>query len=111
MIPVWGWLGAAILLEVAGTTALQQSAQFTRAVPTLVMALCYGLSFYALSVVVKFMPMGVVYAIWSGSGIALISLIGVAFLGQRLDAAGLAGIGLIAAGVVVINLFSGAGPH
>ncbi|WBU62874.1 DMT family transporter [Paracoccus aerodenitrificans] len=111
MIPVWGWLGGAILLEVIGTTALQQSAQFTRIVPTLVMAVCYGLSFYALSVVVQTMPMGVVYAIWSGTGIALISLIGVAFLNQHLDAAGVIGIALIAAGVVIINMFSSANPH
>ena len=87
-MPVWAWLGGAILLEVIGTTALQQSAQFTRLIPTVIMAVCYGLAFYALSVVVQYMPMGVVYAIWSGAGIAL-----------------------IAAGVVVINMFSGAGPH
>lgn len=110
-MPVWMWLGGAILLEVVGTTALQQSAQFSRILPTLIMAVCYGLSFYALSVVVQQMPMGVVYAIWSGTGIALISLIGAVFLGQRLDAAAVAGIALIAAGVVVINMFSGAGPH
>ena len=110
-MPVWAWLGGAILLEVIGTTALQQSAQFTRLIPTVIMAVCYGLAFYALSVVVQYMPMGVVYAIWSGAGIALISLIGVAFLGQHLDHAALAGIALIAAGVVVINMFSGAGPH
>ena len=110
-MPVWVWLGGAILLEVIGTTALQQSAQFSRLLPTAVMAICYGLSFYALSVVVQQMPMGVVYAIWSGTGIALISLIGAVFLGQRLDTAAVAGIALIAAGVVVINLFSGAGPH
>ncbi|MFD1795839.1 multidrug efflux SMR transporter [Paracoccus aurantiacus] len=110
-MPVWAWLGGAILLEVIGTIALQQSAQFSRTVPTLVMALCYGFSFYALSVVVRSMPVGVVYAIWSGTGIALISLIGVVFLNQHLDRAALAGIGLITAGVVVINMFSGAGPH
>ncbi|HMQ42269.1 MAG TPA: multidrug efflux SMR transporter [Paracoccus sp. (in: a-proteobacteria)] len=110
-MPVWVWLGGAILLEVIGTTALQQSAQFSRLLPTAIMAICYGLSFYALSVVVQQMPMGVVYAIWSGTGIALISLIGAVFLGQRLDTAAVAGIALIAAGVVVINLFSGAGPH
>lgn len=110
-MPVWVWLGGAILLEVIGTTALQQSAQFSRLLPTAIMAICYGLSFYALSVVVQQMPMGVVYAIWSGTGIALISLIGAVFLGQRLDTAAVAGIALIAAGVVVINMFSGAGPH
>ncbi len=110
-MPVWAWLGGAILLEVVGTTALQQSAQFTRALPTLIMAVCYGLAFYALSVVVQSMPMGIVYAIWSGTGIALISLIGALFLNQHLDAPAVAGIALIAAGVVVINMFSGAGPH
>ncbi|MFV0291923.1 MAG: DMT family transporter [Paracoccus sp. (in: a-proteobacteria)] len=110
-MPVWVWLCSAIVLEVVGTTALQQSAQFTRIFPTVIMAICYGLAFYALSVVVKSMPMGVVYAIWSGTGIALISLIGAVFLGQRLDTAAVAGIGLIAAGVVVINMYSGTGPH
>ena len=110
-MPNWVWLAGAIILEVIGTTALQQSAQFTRLVPTAIMAVCYGLAFYALSVVVQHMPMGVVYALWSGIGIALISLIGTMFLGQHLDRAAVAGIALIASGVVVINLFSGAGPH
>lgn len=110
-MPIWAWLGGAILLEVLGTTALQQSAQFTRIVPTVIMAVCYGLAFYSLSVVVQYMPVGVVYAIWSGAGIALISLIGVVFLNQHLDAAAIAGIALIAAGVVVLNMFSGASPH
>ncbi|MBA4491412.1 multidrug efflux SMR transporter [Paracoccus sp. S1E-3] len=110
-MPSWVWLGGAIVLEVIGTTALQQSAQFTRIVPTMIMAVCYGLAFYALSVVVQNMPMGVVYAIWSGVGIALISLIGAVFLGQHLDRAAVAGIALIASGVVVINMFSGSGPH
>ncbi|MFV0303722.1 MAG: DMT family transporter [Paracoccus sp. (in: a-proteobacteria)] len=110
-MPVWVWLGGAVLFEVIGTTALQQSAQFTRTLPTVLMVVCYGLSFYGLSVVVQQMPVGVVYAIWSGTGIALISLIGAVFLKQHLDAAALAGIAMIAAGVVVINLFSGAGPH
>ncbi|NHF72101.1 DMT family transporter [Paracoccus xiamenensis] len=110
-MPGWVWLSGAIILEVVGTTALQQSAQFTRPLPTIVMAACYGLAFYALSVVVQSMPMGAVYAIWSGVGIALISLIGAIFLGQHLDRAAVAGIALIASGVVVINLFSGSGPH
>jgi small multidrug resistance pump len=110
-MPIWAWLGGAIMLEVVGTTALQQSAQFTRIIPTTIMAVCYGLAFYMLSVVVQHMPMGIVYAIWSGAGIALISLIGVVFLNQHLDAAGLIGIALITAGVIVINMFSGASPH
>lgn len=110
-MPVWAWLLGAVGLEVVGTTALQQSAQFTRIVPTVTMVACYGLSFYALSIVVQSMPVGVMYAIWSGAGIALISLIGWLFLNQRFDAAAILGISLIAAGVIVINLFSGSNPH
>ena len=110
-MPVWAWLLGAVGLEVVGTTALQQSAQFTRTVPTVIMVACYGLSFYALSIVVQSMPVGVMYAIWSGAGIALISVIGWVFLNQRLDAAAILGISLIAAGVIVINLFSGYNPH
>ena len=109
-MPVWAWLIGAVGLEVIGTTALQQSAQFTRTIPTLVMAVCYGLSFYALSVVVQSMPVGVMYAIWSGAGIALISLIGWVFLGQQLDTPAVIGIAMITSGVVVINMLGGR-PH
>lgn len=110
-MPGWLWLGVAIVLEVIGTSALQQSAQFTRPMPTTIMALCYAASFYALSVVVQTIPMGVAYAVWAGVGITLISLIGVLYLGQHLDRAAIVGIALISLGVVVINLFSGAGSH
>lgn len=106
---IWGWLSIAIVLEVIGTTALQQSSQFTRLIPTVIMALCYGLSFYALSIVVQKVPVGVMYAIWSGAGVALITLIGVIFLKQHLDIAAVLGITMITAGVVVINLFSNSG--
>jgi small multidrug resistance pump len=104
-------LAAAIFLEVIGTTFLQQSQQFTRPVPTLLMALCYGAAFYLLSLALRVMPVGIAYAIWSGLGIVLISMVGVFYLGQRLDLPAILGIGLIIAGVLVVNLFSTSVSH
>lgn len=102
----YGFLGLSIALEVVGTTFLQQSQQFTRFWPSAGVVLCYGLAFYCLSHVLKVLPVGVAYAIWSGLGIVLISTIGYVLFRQRLDAPALFGIGLIIAGVLVINLFS-----
>jgi len=104
-------LTIAIALEVVGTTLLQQSQQFTRWAPTLGMGLCYAGSFYFLSLALKVMPVGVVYAVWSGLGIVLISLIGFVVFRQKLDAAALFGMGLIVAGVAVINLLSDSVRH
>ncbi|MCJ8519302.1 DMT family transporter [Pseudorhizobium tarimense] len=104
-------LAAAIALEVVGTTFLQQSQQFTRLLPTLLMALCYAAAFYLLSLALRTMPIGVAYAIWSGLGIVLISLVGFFILGQRLDLPAILGIGLIIAGVVVVNVFSSSVSH
>lgn len=99
----------AIIAEVIGTTALQQSQQFTRFVPSIAVVIFYGASFYLLAIALKTMPVGVVYAIWSGLGIVLIALVGFIFLGQVLDLAALVGIGLILTGVLVIQLLSGSG--
>lgn len=99
-------LAFAITLEVVGSSFLQRSAQFTRPVPTAVMALCYVASFYALSQSLKILPLGIAYAIWAGVGIVLTALIGVFVFRQALDLAALIGIGLIVAGVVVMNVFS-----
>ncbi|QBX35204.1 QacE family quaternary ammonium compound efflux SMR transporter [Paracoccus liaowanqingii] len=99
-------LGIAIALEVLGTSLLQRSEQFTRLAPTVGMALCYLASFYLLSVSLKVLPLGVAYAIWSACGVALVALIGWAAFGQRLDLPAVLGMGLIVAGVVVINVFS-----
>lgn len=101
----------AVLAETIGTTALQASQQFSRPGPSLVVVLAYGVSFYLLAMALKFMPVGVVYAIWSGLGIVLIALIGYLVFRQSLDMAAILGIGLIMAGIVVIQLFSGATPH
>lgn len=100
------YLAIAILAEVIGTSALKASNGFTIWVPSTVVVVAYGVSFYFLSLALRAIPMGVAYAIWSGVGIVLISSIGWVFFRQRLDAAAIVGIGLIIAGVGVIHLFS-----
>ena len=102
----WAALLGAIMLEVAGTSLLQASHQFTRAWPTAGMAVCYGLAFYLLSIALKQMPVGIAYAIWSGLGVVLISVIGTVVFRQRLDLPAMVGLAMIVGGVVVINLFS-----
>ena len=104
-------LFAAIVLEVIGTTCLQRSEQFTRLVPTLMTGLCYAASFYFLSLALRTMPLGIAYAIWSGLGIVLVSVIGLLVFGQKLDLAAVTGLSLIVAGVVIVNLFSGSVTH
>ena len=110
-MPVWLILAGAITLEVLGTTCLQLSAQFTRPPYVVCMALCYGVSFYLLSVVLITMPVGIAYAVWSGLGVVLITLIGLVAFGQRLDPPAVLGVALIIGGVVIINLWSNAAPH
>jgi len=107
----WVYLAIAILFETIGTTALKASDGFSRLWPSLVVVLAYALSFWLLALVLRVIPVGVAYAVWSGLGICLIAVIGWIVFGQRLDAGALAGIGLIVAGILVINLFSGAVEH
>ena len=107
----WLMLSIAILAEVIGTVALKYADGFTKPIPSLVVVVGYGLAFFLLSKVVQTIPLAVSYAVWSGAGIALIGIIGWAFVGQRLDWAALTGIGLIISGVVVINLFSSSITH
>ena len=102
----WAALLGAIALDEAGTTLLQASQQFTRPWPTAGMAVCYGLAFYLLSIALRQMPVGIAYAIWSGLGVVLISIIGAVAFRQRLDLPAVAGLAMIVGGVVVINLFS-----
>ncbi|MCC5964263.1 MAG: QacE family quaternary ammonium compound efflux SMR transporter [Rhodobacteraceae bacterium] len=102
----WIYLAVAILFETIGTTALKASDGMTRAWPAAVVVVAYALSFWLLALVLRVIPVGVAYAIWSGLGICLIAGIGWAMFGQRLDAAALLGIVLIIAGILVINLFS-----
>jgi small multidrug resistance pump len=102
----WAVLSVAILAEVVATSALKASNGFSRPWPSVIVVLGYGLSFYCLSIVLRTIPVGIVYAIWSGVGIALITLAGWLFFGETLDAPAFAGLALIVAGVVVLNLFS-----
>lgn len=103
---VYSVLVAAIIFEVLGTTAMQAAQHFSRPGPTLMMVVCYAVAFFFLSWSLRYVPVGIAYAIWSGLGIVLISLVGYLAFGQRLDAAAIVGLGLIVAGVVVLNLFS-----
>ena len=99
-------LAVAILCEVIATAALKSSEGFTRLWPSLLVVAGYALAFYALSLALRTIPVGVAYAIWSGVGVVGIALIGRVVFGQTLDAPALIGIGLILAGVLVLNLFS-----
>lgn len=102
----WLHLAIAIVAEVIATSALKAAAGFTRPLPSLVVVAGYGLAFYFLSLTLRVIPMGVAYAVWSAVGIALVSIIGWLVYDQRLDAPALLGMGLIIAGVAVIQLFS-----
>ena len=105
------YLGIAVAAEVIATSALKASDGFTRPLPTVIVALGYGVAFYFLSLVLKTVPVGVAYAIWSGAGIVLIGLIGWLVLKQPLDLPAMLGMGLIVAGVAVIQLFSRTAAH
>ncbi len=107
----WMILGLAIVAEVIGTTALKASESFTRLVPSLIVVVGYGVAFYCLSLVLKSVPVGIAYAVWSGLGIVLITAVAWLLYGQRIDLAGLLGMGLIIAGVVVLNVFSKTTAH
>ena len=104
------YLGIAICAEVIGTSALKASEGMTKW-PALLVVAGYGTAFYFMSLTLRTMPVGIVYAIWSGVGIALIALVGWILFGQRLDTAGILGILLIVLGVVVINVFSNTTAH
>lgn len=107
----WAYLGLAIISEVIGTSALKASSGFSQLLPSIVVVAGYGVAFYCLSLALRSVPLGIAYAIWSGAGTALIALIGVVLFKQKLDAAAICGIGLIVAGVLVLNLFSRSSAH
>jgi small multidrug resistance pump len=108
---VYLFLASAIALEVLGTTALQASRQLTRLGPSVLMVAAYSGAFFLLSLALRDIPVGVAYAIWSGAGIVLISLVGLVVFKQALDLPAIAGMGLIVAGVLVINLLSKTAVH
>lgn len=105
------YLGIAIIGEVIATSFLRASSGFTQLVPTVVVVLGYGITFYFFSLALQTIPVGIGYAIWSGVGIVLVSIIAYFAYGQTLDLPALLGMGLILAGVLVINLFSHSSAH
>ena len=111
MPPVYVLLILAVAAETVATTALQASQQFTRPLPSVVVVLGYGAAFYLLSLTLAHMPVGVVYAIWSGLGIVFIAIIGFAVFGQRLDWPAVIGMAMILGGILTIHLFSGTARH
>ena len=108
---IYAYLLVAIALEVIATSALKAMEGFTRLWPSLVTLIGYGISFYFLSLTLRTIPVGIVYAVWSGAGVVLIAAIGWIYYRQSLDAAALIGLGLIVAGVLVVNLFSKSVAH
>jgi multidrug transporter EmrE-like cation transporter len=107
----WIYLLIAIVAEVIATSALKPADGFTKPLPTAIVFVGYGTAFLFLSLTLRTIPIGVTYAIWAGLGIALITAIGWLVFGERLDPFALLGIGLIVAGVLVINIFSKAAAH
>ncbi|PTQ12736.1 QacE family quaternary ammonium compound efflux SMR transporter [Sphingomonas oleivorans] len=107
----WLYLFAAIGFEIVATSALKAADGFTKPVATAVVAVGYLTAFYCLSVALRVIPMGIAYALWSGIGIVIISLVGFFVYRQKLDGATLIGIGLIIAGTLVINLLSQPARH
>jgi small multidrug resistance pump len=99
----WLYLAFAILLEVVATSALKAADGFTRPLPSLVVLVCYGGAFYLLSLALRGVPLGIAYAIWSGVGLALVSVVGWLLYGQALDAYALGGIALVTLGVFVLS--------
>ena len=105
------YLLASVVAEAVGYSALNASAQFTRLWPTLLVIMGLGGSFYFLTLALKYMPLGITYALASGLGIIVVALAGIFVFGQRLDLAAVVGLALIIAGMVVINALSDFAVH
>ncbi|MDD2926715.1 multidrug efflux SMR transporter [Rhodoferax sp.] len=100
----WIYLAIAIVSEVIATSALKASDGFTKLVPSLVVVAGYVVAFYCLSLTLRSIAMGIVYAIWSGVGIVLISVVGWLVFGQTLSWAAMLGMAFITVGVVILNV-------
>jgi small multidrug resistance pump len=105
-VPPYALLAIAIVAEVIATSAMRASDGFSRWLPSIVVVLGYGIAFYCLSLTLRSIPVGIVYAIWSGAGIVLITLVALVLYRQIPDVPAIIGLGLIVAGVAVLNLFS-----
>ena len=103
----WFYLGIAILSEVLATASLKSTEGFTKIGPSVLVLIGYSAAFYFLSLTLEDIPIGVAYAVWSGVGVATITIVSVVYMDQKIDLAGVLGIGLIVVGVIVLRLFSG----
>ncbi|NGN44267.1 QacE family quaternary ammonium compound efflux SMR transporter [Mesorhizobium sp. CGMCC 1.15528] len=110
-MPAYAILALAIICEVVATSAMKAAEGFTKPGPSALVILGYAAAFFFLSQVLDRIPLGIAYAIWAGGGIALVGLVAWVVYGQRPDLAGFAGMGLIIAGVLVLNLFSKTTAH
>ena len=100
------YLAVAIVAEVVATSALKASEEFTRWIPSMIVVIGYGAAFYYMTLVLRSIPIGITYAVWAGLGIVLVTVIGAVLYKQIPDMPAMIGIGLIVAGVIVINVFS-----
>ena len=100
------YLGLAILTEIVATSMLKASEEFTKLVPSVIVLIGYGISFYFMSLSLRTFPIGITYAVWSGIGIVALAIVGAVFYKEIPDLPAIIGMGLIAAGVIVIHLFS-----
>ena len=105
------YLVIAVIFETFGTSCLQASQQFSRLWPSVGVIVGFAGAFVFLSLTLKYMPVGIVYALWSGLGIVLIALIGLVIFGQKLDFAAIIGMSLIVSGILVINFLSDSASH
>jgi len=100
------FLAIAIIAEVAATSALKASEEFTRLIPSIIVVVGYGVAFYFMTLVLREIPIGITYAVWSGLGIVLVAIVGFFLYKQTPDIPAIIGISLIISGVIVIHLFS-----
>ena len=110
-MPGYLYLAIAIVMEVIATSSMKALDGFNKPLPLILVVVGYSVSLFLLSLVVKTVPVGVAYAIWSGVGIVLVSAVAYFWQGQKLDAPALAGMAMIVGGVLVINLFSKTAGH
>ena len=107
----WIFLCVAIIAEVIATSALKSSEGFSKPIASVIVVLGFIIAFYCLSLTLKTIPVGIAYAIWSGVGILLVTIIAWIVFDQKLDVWGIIGIVLIMSGVLVLNLLSKTSSH
>lgn len=107
----WILLSFAIVIEVIGSNCIKASNGFSKPLPTIIAIGAFVIALYLLSIITKTLPLGIVYAVWSGVGIVLTTLVALFVFGQTPDLPSIIGMALIVAGVLVINLFSGGEAH